>query len=204
MSSRKTSKLIVVDAGGVILNGGMCPAIIEAVTMESKLGIERVTELFKTFMKPMWAGEHDEDWFFTNLLDSAGIPDSPRWRRIPINSEVALPGAVRALQSLSQAGPVWMLSVQVGTWLRGSLAACSADRYLERIFVSSEMGICKPNTGAYEPVIGAWEGKPEDVLFIDDTPKCLPPAEKLGIATHLAIKGDVQEWYEVASQFQKT
>ncbi len=51
----------------------------------------------------------------------------------------------------------------------------------ERIFVSNEIGIRKPETGAYRTVIDYLQLKPEEIVFFDDLPENIVAGRRLGI-----------------------
>lgn len=53
----------------------------------------------------------------------------------------------------------------------------------DRLFLSYQMGMRKPNANYFEHVLEKMEAVPEEVLFIDDTPANLVAAEALGIHT---------------------
>lgn len=52
---------------------------------------------------------------------------------------------------------------------------------LERLFVSHEIGVRKPEPQAYEKVLEYLKLRPEEVIFIDDTPENVNAANQLGI-----------------------
>ena len=54
------------------------------------------------------------------------------------------------------------------------------------IILSCEEGCAKPEEKFYEAAIARVGVRPEEILFIDDQSKCLPPAQKLGMHTVLA------------------
>lgn len=54
------------------------------------------------------------------------------------------------------------------------------------VILSCEEGFAKPEHAFYEVAIKRLGVKPQEILFIDDQPKCLPPAQKLGIQVLLA------------------
>jgi epoxide hydrolase-like predicted phosphatase len=57
--------------------------------------------------------------------------------------------------------------------------------------LSCELGVAKPDPKMYELAMRHFNGlKPEEVVFIDDQDRCLPPAEELGMHTILATSSE--------------
>jgi putative hydrolase of the HAD superfamily len=55
------------------------------------------------------------------------------------------------------------------------------------VVLSCEEGVAKPDKGMYTKAIKRTGVRPEEILFIDDQDKCMPPALALGMHTVLAI-----------------
>lgn len=54
------------------------------------------------------------------------------------------------------------------------------------VFLSSSVGLAKPDAAFYEYALEKLENKASEVIFIDDQQKCLDPAQSLGMSTVLA------------------
>ena len=54
-----------------------------------------------------------------------------------------------------------------------------------KIYLSHEIGFRKPNKHAFQIILNENSLKPNNVLFIDDSPQHIEGAKKLGIKTHL-------------------
>jgi putative hydrolase of the HAD superfamily len=54
------------------------------------------------------------------------------------------------------------------------------------VILSCDVGHAKPDEAFYEIALERCAVQPDEILFIDDQEKCLPPAQKLGIHTILA------------------
>ncbi|MFJ8039502.1 HAD-IA family hydrolase [Kitasatospora sp. NPDC096147] len=59
------------------------------------------------------------------------------------------------------------------------------DDWAERIVYSHEIGFEKPDPRAYRAVCAALGVRPEDCLFVDDSPVCTEGAETAGMRAHL-------------------
>lgn len=55
------------------------------------------------------------------------------------------------------------------------------------LLLSCDEGFAKPDPEIYEVTVERLGVKPEEILFIDDQEKCLPPATKLGMHTIRAV-----------------
>lgn len=65
------------------------------------------------------------------------------------------------------------------------LMAHPVSQYFQQFILSYELGALKPDRSLYEQAITALHVSPGQILFVDDTPANLLPAELLGMRTHL-------------------
>lgn len=66
----------------------------------------------------------------------------------------------------------------------------SAKDYFDRIFLSCDLHLSKPDTKIFEKVLQKTEIKPEETLFIDDSEANCKAAESLGISTFCPKTGN--------------
>lgn len=59
----------------------------------------------------------------------------------------------------------------------------SLEPYFDKLYLSYEVGLRKPNTDIYEYVLADAGIKAEESIFLDDSIHNLPPAEQVGIKT---------------------
>ncbi len=69
----------------------------------------------------------------------------------------------------------------------------SNDVFFEKIYYSHFVGMRKPSKDIFELVINDNDLRPEETLFIDDSPQHIKTAQGLGIRTHLMISSDTLE-----------
>lgn len=69
----------------------------------------------------------------------------------------------------------------------------SNDRFFEKIYYSHLVRMRKPNKEIFEHVLQDSDLKPEETLFIDDSPQHLKTAQLLGLHTHLMTADDSLE-----------
>ncbi len=60
------------------------------------------------------------------------------------------------------------------------------EDYFERVFLSYEMHLCKPDPAIFKKVLAETNIKAEETIFIDDSPLSVEAAAQLGIQTHCA------------------
>jgi len=83
----------------------------------------------------------------------------------------------------------------IKTGILSNVYAISADKLRDEkyydgfdpLILSFEEHLAKPDEAIYKVAIEKTGVPAHDILFIDDQPRCLPPAEKLGMHTILAI-----------------
>ena len=75
----------------------------------------------------------------------------------------------------------------------------SLDEYLDSIYVSYEMKVMKPDEKIFRMMLESENVAPSKVLFIDDGPKNVEAARKIGINTIQAINGE--DWTEDVLHF---
>ncbi len=75
----------------------------------------------------------------------------------------------------------------------------SLDEYLDSLYVSYEMKVMKPDEKIFRMMLESENVAPSKVLFIDDGPKNVEAARKIGINTIQAINGE--DWTEDVLHF---
>lgn len=65
--------------------------------------------------------------------------------------------------------------------------------YFDRMFLSYEMGLTKPDKRIFEKMIEQTEMRPEETLFIDDSQANIETARKLGFQTYCPTEGE--DWH---------
>ncbi len=68
----------------------------------------------------------------------------------------------------------------------------SIDYYMDACYLSYEMGVMKPSTEFFHRVLTAEHVSPAEVLFLDDGPRNVAAASKMGISTYCPANG--QDW----------
>ena len=66
----------------------------------------------------------------------------------------------------------------------------SMEHYFDRMFLSYQMGMVKPNPAIFEQVVAETGILPSETLFLDDSSKNTETAEKLGFRTFVVTQGE--------------
>lgn len=131
-------------------------------------------------------GELDFADYVSSLTDSLGVSMhyddwQAGWNDVFVGP---YPGAQEKLAELSGTLPLFAFTntnpTHEAEW-RARFAPAVA--HFEEIYVSSSIGLRKPDQQAFEWVINAMRLSPEKILFLDDNPENIAGAERVGLTT---------------------
>ena len=88
---------------------------------------------------------------------------------------------------------VFCLSNDVSEWSRKLRQTFDLEQYVDAWFISGDLGVRKPATEIYEAVLIKSGFSAEEILFVDDRPKNLDAARRIGIQTVLYAAGTPDE-----------
>ena len=95
-------------------------------------------------------------------------------------------GIAEALPLLEQRfGGLACLSNDVADWSIKLRRHFGLERWIARWFISGDMGLRKPSPAIYSQTIERLGVEPQDITFVDDRPRNLDAARRLGIRTVL-------------------
>ena len=109
-----------------------------------------------------------------------GVPADqirPQWLEL-VNINGLLVDYIRSLRGKHQ---VYLLSNAIGPFLHKVLEDNDLYSLFDRVFISSEMGIAKPDVSFYERVLSETGAKAGDAVMIDDNAKNIAGAVEAGI-----------------------
>ncbi len=95
-------------------------------------------------------------------------------------------GLIEFLASFSGKFKIACLSNDVGDWSRHLRIKYSLDEFIHNWFISSDIGIRKPNEGIYRHLENEL-GKDKAYIFIDDNPNNVKKAIELGWKSYLCV-----------------
>ena len=88
-------------------------------------------------------------------------------------------------------GRIACLSNDVSAWSIKLRDRFGMEAWIERWFISGDLGMCKPSPEIYRLVVEQVGVEPRDIVFVDDRPRNLDAAKTIGFDTVvLDIRGD--------------
>lgn len=196
-------KNILLDMGNVIIDIHI-PLTHRAFAKLAQLDDDAATELFraKAFFRHFETGEVPEAEFRAMLkrefrgnawtdsaIDEAWcslLLEMPK-ERLDLIAEL---GKNYRVFLLSNTNPIHVREIT----RRAAQVGVDFPGLFERMFLSSEMGLMKPDPAIYERVLQEADLKPEETLFVDDSLDNILAAGSLGIQTiHLEPLGTLVE-----------
>jgi epoxide hydrolase-like predicted phosphatase len=187
-------KNIIFDLGDVILNIDVPVASRSFATLSGKeqadiLHIFKENDLFRKFE----TGHLDEAGFRNLVRELLSSPDwsddmiDTAWNSLLLDLP---PARVDLLKSLAKNYRLFLLSntssihiTQVNKILEAATGVKKLDDLFERVFVSYEMGLMKPDPQIYQDVLDQAGLVAEETLFLDDNLDNVKGANTLGVQT---------------------
>jgi len=176
---------LVLDLGGVLVHDPMNEFFAEADRLSSRSRREIINFYQTELRHPLWSGALEEDSFWSEFLIYTDIDDGSYLREY-IQESLRLLPAVARMKEIEEIAPLFALSNHRHEWIRPVLAEHDLDKCFEKVFISSEIGVVKPDPESIEYVLEALGAAPDEVLFVDDKLRNLKTAEGLGVKTILA------------------
>ena len=192
-------KNIIFDLGDVILNIDVPVTSRSFGKLSGKEEHEIVTlfkekELFRLFE----TGLLDEDAFRNLVRELLQYPDwsseiiDTAWNSLLLDIP---PARIELIKELGKEYRLFLLSntssihiTQVNKILQAASGVEKLDDLFEKVYLSYEMGLMKPDPAIYLRVLEEQGLVAEETLFLDDNPDNINAASKLGIDTILVQK----------------
>ncbi len=192
-------KNIIFDLGGVIITLDQR----EAVRRFLEIGVETAEELLdpyhqKGIFLELEEGLLSESEFYDELrrITKKNIPDEAiRYGWFGFIKEVPL-AKIEMLEELRKKYNLYLLSNTnpiIMNWARSprfSEKGKSLDEYFDKLFLSYELGMTKPNEKIFELIIKDTGIIPSETLFVDDGPSNIKMGEKFGFKTFQPQNGE--------------
>jgi putative hydrolase of the HAD superfamily len=179
----KNIKAVIFDLGGVVLSRGLWS--FRAYLVET-YGVtdEATRDIFiKKYYKPYFSGQLSEEDFWAGVLRDLHIQgDWRELKKILLDLYIPNEGMFELLKRVKAAGyRTYLLSDQTNDWWPTLNERYDISEYFDKVFISSEVGLHKPEKAFYEFVLKDINLSPEETLFVDDLQENLAPAEDLGM-----------------------
>lgn len=169
-----TDKLIVFDCFGVIVDEIAPPWI------ERYFAPEEAKRVKKEVVGPADLGEISEQEMFTRL----GALTGNTWEQAQagwMELSVVRTGMPSLLRALREKAHVAMLSDAPGTFLHRMLETRGLSDLFDRVYVSSELHMVKPDPAFFRHVLADQGVPPERAIMIDDRVNNVRGAESVGM-----------------------
>ena len=176
----KKVKAVVFDLGGVITHGGYLGFLkhycAECFTPEGKkkiLWLERQVNLANISEKEFY--EEIEKIFHVHM--------TPKQMHNQIVSHMKADAGLRKMIPKLKQAKIILFSNSLGTMAKEVLKKrhLSGKKFFDRIFVSNEMHMAKPDKQSYEYVLKKMKLKPVEALMVDDRPENIKAAKAVGM-----------------------
>ncbi|MFD0587114.1 HAD-IA family hydrolase [Paenibacillus sp. GCM10027627] len=166
---------LVLDIGGVLATN-LSPFFWNKVSEAGSIPIDRLYAKYKQELShALWTGTATEEQFW-QWMERETTVNERLGKAILAQSLQPLP-ALQMIPEWSKRADIHILSNHVETWVEPVLRPLRP--YLSEVFISSKVGMRKPDKLVYEHVAAALP-LGSHVLFVDDQPKNLVQAMSVG------------------------
>lgn len=179
-------KAIIFDLGGVLFTNGST-RFIEYLDEKSRLNKDEIHGILMGDLGNSYRlGTISKIDFWESFIKELDIDESPEaledeW----INGYELISETKELIDELSKKYKVYFLSDNVKERVERLNKKHNFVDWFEDGIFSHEAGVKKPDPKIYEIVLSKTGVKGEEVIFIDDRPENLPPAQALGMRTLL-------------------
>ena len=124
-------------------------------------------------------------------LMGIGQDDIPEVERNYLERHFTLDaGFLPCAKSLKSRYGISLLSNDVSEWSKSLRNHYGIEPLIGAAFISGDLGVRKPEPEIYKMALNALSAKPDECVFIDDTPDRVDGARELGISAILFNRGD--------------
>lgn len=174
-------KALLFDLGGVLVDWDGVAPIVKLSGGEVAAEKARTFWLESVWVRTFETGKCTAEAFAAGCVEELGLDISPnhfidefaRWDRGPFC------GALELLNQLSNTYPLYCLSNNNCIHWQNQGTQSLTSRF-EKVFVSFETGLVKPDRGAFLNVLGQVPEEAPQILFFDDNQECVEAAIELG------------------------
>ena len=175
----KGKQVVLFDLGGVLADlGEPAQAIGLDLTDEGFWEVWLNSANVHAFEK----GEMEASDFFHGIAAELGqVPDEAFEQRLRTWHLQLFPGTEALIDSIPNHYRVALLSNTNAVHWEQVVSATEIFSRFDHLFLSFETGLYKPTAESFEQVVAYFNCAPGDVLFLDDSPRNVAGASKIGI-----------------------
>jgi len=176
-------KAIAFDCGNVILSNSWPDPVFEKFCKEIGISYRKGTEIFfKHYDGRLKFGKGSEYDFFKELLKNSNK------KKLKLNDvkklyykKIHVKKAFSLVKKLYKKYPLYTLNDEAIEWMNYRIKKFKLKKYFKAFITSGFVGYAKPDKRIYQIMLKKAKCKPEEVIFIDNNPKLVEAARKLGI-----------------------
>jgi len=182
-------KAIVFDYGGVVSSGGLGMGLSKNLSQKLNISEDEATKILLEPWHSLVRGQVDEDSFWRQVENQYGQEISTVSKDVWATWDQMIPRSriLKLIRELKSKGYIVGLLSNVVHPTSHIIKIHGGYDLFSPCLLSNELGYAKPDPSIYQKLVEELPGvMPEEVLFIDDQEKCMPPARELGIKTIVA------------------
>lgn len=177
-----TFKTIIFDLSGVLIKG--------LVGIEHYLSHHikeiQVTDFFMSELDDFFLGKISEEEYWQAVLKKNKWDLSINEMKTAVRKNFEeIEGTREIIKSLKKRYKLGLLSVHTKEWVEYCEEKISYTSLFDVVSYSFEALVCKPDKKAFKIILDRLHSKPEQALFIDDSPKNIETAKELGLTSIL-------------------
>lgn len=179
-------KAIIFDFGGVFSDKANLEKFIQNTIVKFKIDPEEVNKVYSVIWAEAQLGKIDSNIFWEKLGELVGM-DSLEFKKYFIENTTLIERNLYEFVKYHLKGKykLVILSNQIESWLETVLEENNFREVFDFVITSYNTGLAKPDLAIYQKTLEILDLKAEECLFVDDLPKNLVPAQKLGMQTIL-------------------
>ncbi|TSC86392.1 MAG: HAD-superfamily hydrolase, subfamily IA, variant 3 [Microgenomates group bacterium Gr01-1014_16] len=186
-------KAVVFDFGGVVRGIGHTGSR-QMIAELYGLPLDQIGASIQKLAYQMSVGKITEAEFWTLLSESVGKPKPGEWKKLwhertTKDFKINIPIVELVKNLKSQKIQCFVLSNTIPPHVEFNRAQGWYEMF-DKVYLSVDIGLRKPDIKAYEYVLKDQDLKGEECIYIDDLEENLVPARELGMKTILAVDPD--------------
>ena len=204
MNQLADRKVVIFDWGGVLMR---TETYAPRHAWDARLGLAQGSVERVVHGLPSWRGAQlgttSLDHYWRDVAQELGLDDKTlgELQRDFYSSDMLDESLIALIRNLrTERTSVGLLSNNILT-LRDEMATLGVDELFEPIVISAEIGVMKPDAGAYEAILEAMNIQAAKALFVDDFSHNVEGARAIGMAAvHFRLTMDleahIREWLQ--------
>lgn len=159
---------------------GVISSEVSPFWFEKHFSDDEAARLKEEYMTPADRGDLSDDEVFETLSRLSG--ETPDEIRADFRSRLKIKeDTVALIETLKNNYPIVLVSNAMRDWLRNILTENDLLRLFDKVVISSELGMIKPERDIFEYALSSIGVRADEAVFLDDNEKNVKGAEAIGI-----------------------